>query len=506
MKLTKSLFITAFIIASCRGEELENSRTASLDSSSQGLNLVPSLPLPNIGPNNGGLVRVVTAGGSAIPYMPLYGEMHSIQAIMLEDLKAGDELLVRGMAGFTNDVATKKATKASHNYKGEHRYTVNTVAHLFYGPSVATGSVFSKKSETTSYKNHHGLNTLAGEITVSDPGVSVVTLAMKGDVKGGKTPEKTVNRGKGKAYPKNNAAALVMEEGTHKSQLDVIVRSPGWREHFDIVTQQTNDSHIVEQKVKRGEPEVVISFPLGEVKAGEVIDIESLFNVKAVSKNRNQLATHVIGISDTAKPAKGSMTRISPKHGKNIPPGETGEVSFYAARAMPNYMPEAHLVVFANTMSKPGDEYLEVLKGSNVKITRYVPKSGAETSSGTAEVTAPAPGAPARSALVVTAPPPSPSAPVETAPPPAPSAPVVTAPPPAPSPVMCPHFPRTPVNNGGDCGDACRKQLKKAARSINISNIPSGLSDAGVARDFYRKIRDKGKEKGCDPLRQTSYR
>ncbi len=69
----------------------------------------------------------------------------------------------------------------------------------------------------------------------------------------------------------------------------------------------------------------------------------------------------------------------------------------------------------------------------------------------------------------------------------------------------CPHFPRTPVNDTDECGDSCKNQLKDAAKSVGITNIPNNLSDRSVAKDFYNKIRKQGAAKGCDPLRDTTY-
>lgn len=72
--------------------------------------------------------------------------------------------------------------------------------------------------------------------------------------------------------------------------------------------------------------------------------------------------------------------------------------------------------------------------------------------------------------------------------------------------VACTYYPRSPVNaEGGDCGEACRQQLKDAARVIGITNFPNNLSDRSVARDFYNRIRTEGAQKGCDPLRGTVY-
>ncbi|MEN9528430.1 MAG: hypothetical protein RI932_303 [Pseudomonadota bacterium] len=70
----------------------------------------------------------------------------------------------------------------------------------------------------------------------------------------------------------------------------------------------------------------------------------------------------------------------------------------------------------------------------------------------------------------------------------------------------CKQFPRTPVNaGGGRCGDECVRQLKSAAQSIGL-RVPSNLSDAAASRNFYKKIRVKGKLRGCDPLEGTSYK
>lgn len=70
----------------------------------------------------------------------------------------------------------------------------------------------------------------------------------------------------------------------------------------------------------------------------------------------------------------------------------------------------------------------------------------------------------------------------------------------------CKQFPRSPVNaGGGKCGDECVRQLKSAAQSIGL-RVPSNLSDTASSRNFYKKIRVKGKLRGCDPLEGTSYK
>lgn len=75
-----------------------------------------------------------------------------------------------------------------------------------------------------------------------------------------------------------------------------------------------------------------------------------------------------------------------------------------------------------------------------------------------------------------------------------------------PATMACTYHSRSPVNNdGGDCGDACRQQLKDAARAIGITNFPNNLSDRSVARDFYNRIRTEGAQKECDPLKDTVY-
>ncbi|MEN9528424.1 MAG: hypothetical protein RI932_297 [Pseudomonadota bacterium] len=70
----------------------------------------------------------------------------------------------------------------------------------------------------------------------------------------------------------------------------------------------------------------------------------------------------------------------------------------------------------------------------------------------------------------------------------------------------CQTFPRSPVNDGnGDCGDACRGQLRSAAAVVGVA-IPGNLSSNSVARDLYDKIRQRGASSGCDPLKNTKYK
>jgi hypothetical protein len=62
------------------------------------------------------------------------------------------------------------------------------------------------------------------------------------------------------------------------------------------------------------------------------------------------------------------------------------------------------------------------------------------------------------------------------------------------------------VNDGnGDCGDACRGQLRSAAAVVGVA-IPGNLSSNSVARDLYDKIRQRGASSGCDPLKNTKYK
>lgn len=321
-----------------------------------------------------GLVRTLSVLGPLAQWIDLKGNSVLVQSLSLTGVHAGDLIKLRSEFGVTNNVATRKPLKGSEEYKGENRYDVKVTGSLKLSSdqNADSGRDAVVVSEKVSIRNHHGLVVISGE-TMAQEGDEYLNLVASAKIPGAPAPEKGYTRDSKSAEKLPGKEPLVeVEDGDFKVKVDALVLSPGWENSYDLRELSSDASHILESKVKRNKPALVISFPLGALRAGDVLDVEALMEATAESEESNQLFSNAISISaDARAPGK----RVSVKHGYNIPPGKTEQVRKVAAFTADRDYANAWIHVDVNTMSSTGPKgFLKIDKGSKVKVQIYSQK------------------------------------------------------------------------------------------------------------------------------------
>jgi hypothetical protein len=316
--------------------------------------------------------------------LSLDGTKQVIHSVPIKDAQAGERIMVRSELAATNDVATDHAQEGGKLWKAEHRYDVGigTEIVLTEKPGQKTGTAIGERSEQViSPQQHHAIQNADGEIIIpeelagKDLFVNVVADAVTQD---GKPPKDCYPRLSSKGAIPDGECALTLDPGDGMTHVTRIAPDAPEPERLDSGEGAEKISSIPFPKpaIPQHDPmprHVALSVPVGDVKKGEVLDVQSQIAFKS-GVDMPTLVTGELVLTNDPQGTDGKA--VSDFQGQNIPPGEEATYHKNGTYKVEKSMKDAYVNLVLRTgaagaLYNPGGELPVVENSGRMTVDRY---------------------------------------------------------------------------------------------------------------------------------------